>query len=165
MIFLTVGTQFPFERLIRAVDKACADGIFEDELFGQIGQSSYQPRNFNFTVSVDGDEFGQYVRSSSAIISHAGIGTITMALENNKPMLAMPRLSRYGEVVNDHQLDLARRFEKGGHILVAYSDEDVAIKGRRLCDFVPRSRLSSKEAVISRVEKFLKQIQLSRVSQ
>jgi UDP-N-acetylglucosamine transferase subunit ALG13 len=74
----------------------------------------------------------------------------------------MPRLAGYGEHVNDHQLGLAERFEKAGHILVAYCDDEVAVKGRRLGDFVPLPRQNSKEAVISRIEEFLKQICLSR---
>lgn len=164
MIFLTIGTQYPFERLIKAVDKACADGIFEEEVFGQIGESSYQPMHFDYSASIDGERFDEYVGGASAMIGHAGVGTITAALRLNKPLLAMPRLAGYGEHVNDHQLGLAKRFEKAGHILVAYCDDEVAVKGRQLGDFVPMPRHNNKEAVISRIEEFLKQMQLSRVN-
>jgi len=165
MIFLTIGTQFPFERLIRAVDEACAKGLFEEELFAQIGRSSYQPRHFQYTGSLDNGRFEDCVSRSTAIIGHAGVGTISMALQYDKPLLAMPRLAMYREHVNDHQVGLARKFASAGHILVAYSQEELPEKVRQLRDFVPRRRECQRQMVVSRIEKFLRQVQAECKSQ
>jgi beta-1,4-N-acetylglucosaminyltransferase len=155
MIFLTVGTQFPFDRLVHAIDDIVGDGLIGEALFAQIGESSYKPRNFESAVSLDKKTFDDYVRQSSAIIGHAGMGTITMALSNHKPLLAMPRLKKYNEVVNDHQLGIARKFSELGHILIAYDTADLPDCIRRLKDFVPAERKANPEAVADRIVRFL----------
>jgi len=89
------------------------------------------------------------------MIGHAGMGTITMALENGKPLLVMPRLRKYREVVNDHQVAIARRFEAYGHVLVAYEEKELASKAVELKRFVPARRQTQVEDVVRRVSAFL----------
>ncbi len=155
MIFLSVGTQFPFDRLVRAVDDAFDLGLINEEVFAQIGETSYRPRNFESVASLEKKLFDKHLKESSSIISHAGMGTIAMALDNNKPLLVIPRLKKYGEVVNDHQAAIARKFSELGHLLVAY---DVAELPDRICQlkhFVPRKRKSDPDAVANRIREFL----------
>jgi len=156
MIFLTVGTQFPFDRLIKAVDEAV--GCDGEEVFAQIGMSSYEPLNFRAVVSLDKDQFDRYFREASGIIGHAGMGTISLALEWNKPLLVLPRRKKYGEVVNDHQVGIAQKFEELGHLLAAYEAEDLRKKMRGLSQFVPRSRQTQSEAVAGRIAAFLREV-------
>jgi len=155
MIFLTVGTQFPFDRLVQAVDAVFDDGVIEEKAFAQIGQTAYKPRNFAAVRSLDKDAFDGYVAEASAIISHAGIGIISMALAHKKPLLAMPRLKKYNEAVNDHQVSIAKRFSELGHILVAYDIEDLPDSIRRLKNFVPKERIAAPRAVADRIGCFL----------
>jgi UDP-N-acetylglucosamine transferase subunit ALG13 len=155
MIFLTVGTQFSFDRLVRAVDKAVGQNGFKETVFAQIGDSSYRPLNFEAVSSLEKRVFDNYMFKASGIISHAGIGTIMVALENNKPLLVIPRLKRYGEVVNDHQNVLARKFGELGHILVAYSEEELPEKLREFKTFVPKPRGNQVEVVANRIRGFL----------
>ena len=162
MLFLTVGTQFPFDRLIKTVDDVCGDGLIHEEIFAQIGESSYRPRNFEFVTSLDRDLFDNWVRKASGIISHAGMGTIMMALDNAKPLLVMPRLKKYGEVVNDHQVSIARKFEELGHILVAYNEENLPGKIGILKTFVPRPRENQAHQISDRIAGFLKEVSNAR---
>lgn len=155
MIFLTVGTQFPFDRLVKAVDDAFGEGLIYDDIFAQIGQSSYKPANFEYVETLDKNSFDGYFKDSAAVISHSGMGTITMALENNKPMLAMPRSPKYAEVVNDHQFAIAREFEKLGHLLVAYDETALSEKIQGLKSFVPKPRQSQPEKVAARIFEYL----------
>lgn len=158
MIFLVVGTQFPFDRLVKAVDSAFEGGWIEEELFAQIGQSSYKPRNFQSAQLLEKKSFDKRLKEASAIISHAGMGIMTIALDNEKPLLVMPRLKKYGEVVNDHQTAIARKFEEFGHILVAYKAEDLARKITDLKTFVPRKRNAQPQAVADRISRFLREL-------
>ena len=87
MIFLTVGTQFPFDRLVKAVDEAADKEVFDERIFAQIGTSSYSPRNFEAVPSPEKTLFDGHFQMADSIISHAGMGTITMALESRKPLL------------------------------------------------------------------------------
>lgn len=155
MIFLTVGTQFPFDRLVRSIDGAISHNGFQEEIFAQIGHSTYRPHNFKFIKYIGKKQFDNLMQSASGVIGHAGMGTITMALECEKPILVMPRLKKYGEVVNDHQVAIAKRFEKLGHILVAYDVEDLPDRMRKLKNFVPRKRKASPHAVADRIHHFL----------
>ena len=155
MIFLTVGTQFPFDRLVKAVDKACEDGLLDEDIIAQTGKSSYTPHNFECVNSMNKDKFDDCLKNATGIIGHCGMGTISMAIDNNKPMLAMPRFSKYGEVVNDHQVGIAQKFEELGHILVAYNEKQLAEKIKQLKIFVPRPRISQPEKVAEKIRQFL----------
>lgn len=164
MIFLTIGTQFPFNRLLKAVDDCFDDGLINEEIFAQIGDSSYRPHNFKAVSSLEKHLFDKHIREASCIISHAGIGSITMALNYNKPLLVMPRRKRFKEHVNDHQVATARKFEEFGHILVAYQEEDLPEKIKELKSFVPRPRKNQAKAVADRIAKFLDEVSSLRES-
>jgi len=158
MIFLTVGTQFPFDRLVKAVDEAFDKGLIDEEVLAQIGQTSYKPHNFGYTASLEKKLFDEQLKKASGVISHAGVGTIILALDNKKPLLVMPRLKKYGEVVNNHQVAIARKFEECGNILVAYEEEQLLQKIIELKSFVPRKRHIQTEAIADRIANFLQTI-------
>jgi len=158
MIFLTVGTQFPFDRLVKAVDEAVSQNGFNEKIFAQIGASSYRPCSFDVVASMEKEVFDKHIREASAIIAHAGMGTITIALEYNKPLLVMPRVKKYNEVVNDHQVAIARKFEQLGHILAAYTEDEIPEKIKQLKSFVPQPRKVQTKAVIERISKFLNEL-------
>jgi UDP-N-acetylglucosamine transferase subunit ALG13 len=90
------------------------------------------------------------------------MGTITMALERKKPLLVMPRLRKYGEVVNDHQLVIARKFEQLGYLLVAYEAEDLPAKVGKLKSFVPQDRQPQAKIVADRISAFLNELSKSK---
>ena len=155
MIFLAVGTQFGFDRLVKAVDEAIARGQIQDSVFAQIGPGVYLPKHIEYVVSLEKEMFDQTLHSCEAIISHAGMGNIALALKTQKPLLVMPRLKKYGEVVNNHQVDTARKFEQLGHILAAYDTDELAEKIKLLKTFVPKPRFPNRQGVIDRIGRFL----------
>ncbi len=161
MIFLSVGTQFPFDRLVKAVDDAFDNDLIDEEVFAQIGETSYRPRNFESVPSLDKSLFDKRLKEASGIISHAGVGTIMTALDNERPLLVMPRLKKYGEVVNDHQLAIAKRFEYLGYILAAYQEKDLPENVARLKTFIPRPRENQARIVAARISEFLYRISTS----
>lgn len=163
MIFLTVGTYpLPFDRLVRAVDTLTRQGLIGEEIFAQIGVGNYKPRNMEYIEMLEKDTFDFYLQRASCIVGHAGMGTITTALGYNKPLLVVPRIKRYKEHVNDHQVATARRFEKLGHVLVAYEAEELPEKIQQLWDFVPYERRTQARAVSERVAKFLNELPADR---
>ena len=104
-----------------AVDNTVAENLLEEDVIAQVGKGGVKCQNIKCVEVLDKDEFDEHVRSASCLISHAGMGSITMALSHNKPLLVMPRLHQYGEHVNDHQLGTAKKFEQLGYLLVAYT--------------------------------------------
>ena len=157
MIFLAVGTQFPFDRLVKALDDCLDSGIIQEEVIGQIGETSYKPRNIKSKAFFEKKEFDHALINASGVIGHAGIGIIKMAMDYNKPLLVMPRLRKYMEVVHDHQVAIARKFEELGHILVAYQEQELADKLKELKQFVPKKRETQVESVVQRISEFLQQ--------
>lgn len=155
MIFLTVGTQFPFDRLVRAVDEAVGAGVLAGPVVAQIARGRYEPRHLQSSAMLSRDGFHRQVRQAEAIVGHAGIGTILAALEADKPLLVMPRLRRFGEHVNDHQVDTARTFEAVGHVLAAYAASQVAERLADLRTFRPKPRRPRSEPVVRRLADFL----------
>lgn len=155
MIFLTVGTQFPFDRLVRAVDEAVQSARFDDEVFAQIGRSSYRPRCFPSVQTLGAVEFTQRMMESSAVVSHAGIGTILSALDHERPLLVMPRRKAFGEVVNDHQVATGQRFSSAGLVLLAQDEGEVVTRMTELRTFQPRLTRKESNPVADRVREFL----------
>lgn len=101
MIFVTVGTQFPFDRLVRCVDE-WADR-HKIEVVAQIGDGKYQPIHARWESFMNTDVFMQTLQAADLIISHAGMGNIITALDNEKPIIVMNRQSELGEHRNNHQ--------------------------------------------------------------
>lgn len=156
MIFLTVGTYpLPFDRLVKAIDTVITKGLITEKVFAQIGSCDYKPQNMEYTEILEKGVFDSYFQKATGIISHAGMGIITMALDHGKPLLVIPRRKCFGELVNDHQLATAKKFEELGHILVAYNAEDLLGKIAQLKDFIPQKRETQVEAVAERVARFL----------
>jgi UDP-N-acetylglucosamine transferase subunit ALG13 len=127
MIFVTTGTQEPFDRLIKAID-GIAHRRPDIRIVAQVAKSQYQVKNVGVHEFLTPVEFNAYFNDARLIVSHAGMGTIISALVQEKPILVFPRLARHGEHRNDHQLATARAFEKLQYVHAAYSEEELEAK-------------------------------------
>lgn len=155
MIFLTIGTLQPFDRLVKTVDTLVGAGRIEDQVIGQIGYGSYCPQRIQAHQVLDKKEFDEQMGKAAFIISHAGMGSIITAITLRKPMIVMPRLKKYSEHVNDHQLDTALKFEELGIVLVANTADELIEKIAMIPDFKPAPRVSRIDPLISRISGFL----------
>lgn len=113
MILITLGSQkFQFNRLLKAVDRLIADEIITDRVFAQIGYSDYKPKNYEYKEFLDREEFSRVIDEAEIVITHGGTGAIIGAIKKGKKTIAVPRLSKYGEHVDDHQLQIIKQFAK-----------------------------------------------------
>lgn len=113
MIFITLGSQkFQFNRLLKAVDDLIQQGSIKDEVFAQTGYSDYVPKNYSFKNFLNRDEFADYTGKCDIFITHGGTGAIIGAVKKGKKVIAVPRLAKYGEHVDDHQLQLIEQFKE-----------------------------------------------------
>ncbi|MCK6552757.1 hypothetical protein L6R52_43440 [Myxococcota bacterium] len=156
MIFVTIGHQMPFDRLLRIVDDWAALRKRSD-LFAQTGESTYVPKNFPSQPFLKPDEFRHKVQSSSAMVAHAGVGTIISALQAGKPLLVYPRLERYRETRNDHQVPTAKYFVEKGYLMAAYEEQELLEKIDLIEAFRPSITLggSASPGLIERVRSFV----------
>jgi UDP-N-acetylglucosamine transferase subunit ALG13 len=120
-LFVTVGTQFPFDRLVRVVDQWLGHHP-EAKGFGQIGPTTYRPSYMDWAPFIDAGECRRRVESATAVIAHAGMGSIITALELGKPIIVMPRNAALDEHRNDHQLATARSMLARGRVIVAFDE-------------------------------------------
>lgn len=112
MIFITLGSQkFQFDRLLKTVDELVERKCIIDNVFAQIGYSSYLPRYYEYKRFVDRDEFTRLEDTCDILITHGGTGAIIGAIKKGKKVIAIPRLAKYGEHVDDHQLQLIEQFK------------------------------------------------------
>lgn len=124
MIFLTVGTQLPFERLIKSMDEWTAENA-DVEVFAQVGETQYQAKYMATQKNLNPKEYQEKFNEASVVVSHVGMGTIISGLSIGKPMVLMPRQAALKEHRNDHQLATARKFEKFNLIDIAHSSEEL----------------------------------------
>lgn len=113
MIFVTVGSQkFQFNRLLIEIDRLVKEGKIKEEVFAQTGYSDYKPKNYEFKDFLDRDEFNNIMNKCDKVITHGGTGAIIGAVKREKCVIAVPRLTKYGEHVDDHQLQIIEQFEE-----------------------------------------------------
>ncbi len=117
MIFVTVGSQnFQFDRLLRALDNLIGGSELSEEIFAQIGVSNYKPVHYPYKEFLNREDFIEWIDKSDVVITHGGTGTIISSIKRGKKVIAVPRMSRYREHVDNHQLQLIREFSKMGLI-------------------------------------------------
>lgn len=127
MIFVTVGAQMPFDRLVKTIDH-WAQIKGRDDVFAQIGQTDYRPSNINWTHFLKPNEFMHYYETATTIVAHAGTGSIITALQLGKPILIMPRQASLRETRNDHQVATSEQFRHISSVTVASDEVELLAK-------------------------------------
>lgn len=125
MIFVTVGMHSDgFDRLIRKMDEIA--GRIDEEVLIQTGSSIYIPQNAKFFTFVDEDEkIEEYYKEARIIISHAGAGSILLALSLKKSIIIVPRMKQLHEHVDDQQLELSEKLSKNEGIIAIYDVNEI----------------------------------------
>ena len=120
MIFVTVGSRnYPFDRLFKKLDELYEDGVLTDSLFAQTGTSTYQPKHYEYKDFISPAEFMERINKADIVVSHGASGSIMKALNAGKKVIAVTRLEKYGEHINDHQIQNNEAFASNGYVLMA----------------------------------------------
>lgn len=141
-IFIVVGTQEPFDRMIRIIDLWAVKNN-KHTFFAQISKALYKPIMLPFTDFISPELFDDHFNKADLIISHAGMGTIISALTIGTPIIVMPRLASNHEHRNDHQLATARSFEKLGYVKAVYNEAELTQALDEAEKITPAERISS----------------------
>ena len=120
MIFVTVGSRnYPFNRLFKKLDELYEKGVLTDSMFAQIGTSTYKPKHYEYKNFISQEEFLEKVKEADIIVSHGASGSIMKALNAGKKVIAVTRLEKYGEHINDHQIQNNEAFAINNYVLMA----------------------------------------------
>lgn len=128
MVFVTVGNATQgFRRLLDAADRAAGAGLFGDEsVFMQTGSDeSFHATHCQQKRFIDMEQFERMLATASLVVSHGGAGTLLQVLRAGKTPIVMPRLQRYREHVDDHQVELVKALASEGRVIPAYEPEDL----------------------------------------
>lgn len=157
MIFVTLGSQkFQFDRLLEKVDELIDSGLICDEVFAQTGCSTYRPKHYGYKDFLDRDEFARYETRADLVITHGGTGSIIGAVKQGKKVIAVPRLAKYGEHVDDHQIQLIRQFGEMGIIEACYDVERLGEAYMEAMKKSYRKYESNTDRIIASIDDFLK---------
>ena len=137
MILVTVGMHTAgFSRLVRAMDRIASQ--VNEEVLMQIGATPYQPHAARWFTFVPPSQMEALCERARIIVSHAGAGSILTALRHGKPLVVMPRLRKYGEMIDDHQIELAEALCREKALLVAWEATQLEEKLAAASSFTPR---------------------------
>lgn len=159
MIFITLGSQkFQFNRLLKAVDDLVEKGTVTDEVFAQSGYSDYEPKNYKFKKFLDREEFISMESKADIVITHGGTGAIIGAVKKGKKVIAVPRLTKYGEHVDDHQLQLIAQFTNQ-NLICGLNDCGELEKGLQFVnEHEFDSYQSNTEMILNSIDRYIREI-------
>ena len=120
MIFVTVGSRnYPFDRLFKKLDELYENGTLTDKMFAQVGTSTYKPKHYEYKDFISPEEFLKKIQEADIVVSHGASGSIMKALNAGKKVIAVTRLEKYGEHINDHQIQNNQAFNMNNYVLMA----------------------------------------------
>jgi UDP-N-acetylglucosamine transferase subunit ALG13 len=133
VIFASVGSILPFDRFVRAIDEWAGENPDRD-VFIQIGEGEYEPRNVPWARMMPHDEYSRRLAECSLFVAHVGMGSILQAMEERKQMLALARHNSLGEHTTDHQLHTAARFQGIAGLKIVDSADELKAEMSALID-------------------------------
>ena len=156
MIFVILGTQDKkFPRLLEAIQKKIDEGKIDkkEEIVVQAGSTKFESKDMKIVDYLPVNEFEELIDKADIIICHAGVGTILTALKKGKKIIAAARLKKYGEHVNDHQLQILDNFSKKGYILPLDDFDKIDNLIKQIKKFTPANFTSNKKFFLKQLER------------
>ncbi|QHS23516.1 exopolysaccharide biosynthesis protein [Virgibacillus sp. MSP4-1] len=159
MIFVVLGThELPFTRLLQEVERLKRDGVIKDDIIVQKGHTEFESDYMTLQSFFSFDKMDLLYQQADLIISHAGTGSVINGLKKGKKVIVAPRLKKYGEHNDDHQLELVNVFTERGHILSWNDGERLEDVLKESEDFMPVPYQSGNERIVRILEDFISDI-------
>ena len=156
MILVTLGTQDKeFTRLLKEIDRLISEKKITDHVIVQAGYTKYKSDNMEIFDYVSKEDMDRLVEEASFIITHAGVGSILSGLKNNKKVIAVPRLSKYKEHTNDHQLELVNEFSKLNYVIPVLEIEELEKAINSVNSFKPSKYESNNAHMVELVSNYI----------
>ena len=156
MIFVILGTQDKtFDRMLKEIDSLIKDGIIEEKVIVQAGSTVYQSDTMEILDYIPMKEFTKYIKESDFVIAHGGVGSILDALKYDKKVIAIPRLEKYHEHENNHQIQIVEKFDELGYIIDCGNLKRLGNKIMEIDKFIPKKYKSNNSEFIKNIEEFI----------
>lgn len=156
MIFIILGSQkFQFNRLLKKIDELVEREVIKDDVFAQIGASDYKPKNYEYKEFLSREEFSEKIDLCDLIITHGGTGSIIGAIKKGKKVIAVPRLAKYEEHVDDHQLQLLDQFSQLNLIWACKDCEELEDTLKEIKNKEFNKYQSNTQTIVNSIERFI----------
>lgn len=159
MILVTLGTQDKtFERLLKIIDQAIEEKIITDEVIVQAGFTKYKSKNMKIFDFCSQKKLEKLIKECKLLITHGGVGSIVLGLNNNKKIIAVPRLSKYKEHTNDHQKQIIEKFSKASYILALNEHDNFEEVYKQTKNFKPKKYVDNSDKIIKVINDYLEKV-------
>ena len=156
MIFVTLGTNDEsFSRLLKAIDREIEKKTINEEVIVQAGCTKYKSKNMQIFDLLSSDKFDEYIEKCSLLITHGGVGSILTGINKGKTVIAVPRLARYHEHGNDHQLQIVENFMEKKYIIGVKDLNKLGKAIEKAKTFKPQKFKSNTNNIISMIEDYI----------
>ena len=146
MILVLLGTQNkPFKRILKKVEKLKKENKIKDRVIAQTGCTNYSSdyiESFNYAPK---EKLFELMDEARVIITHGGVGTIIECLSKNKKIIVVPRLKKYKEHTNDHQIQITKEFAEKGYVIPLFNDNKLLDEIKNIGSFKPNKYVSNTE--------------------
>ena len=147
-VLVTIGSMIEkkFTRLFKIIDELCEEGVLDgSHLKAQVGFDDYKSDHFKSFDMIADEDFKKMIDECDLIITHAGTGTVVSSIKKRKKVIVFPRMEKYGEHYDNHQLELANLFASQGYVLQARNKEELKYHIQHIQEFVPVEFISNNE--------------------
>ncbi len=156
MVLVLLGTQNnSFHRLLEEIEKNIEDGTIKEQVIVQAGYTKFKSNNMEIFDLIPKEKLEKYQEEANYIITHGGVGSIIESLKKGKKVIAIPRKQKYGEHVNDHQIDIVQTFNEKGYLIGLNDVEELKDAIRKIDDFKPRKYEQNNELMLKTIEDFI----------
>lgn len=156
MILVLLGT-FPtqFIRPLIALDSLCREGVIKEKIIVQNGFTEYSSNYLTLNPFFTNEDLDELYRKARIIISHAGTGSLIKGVKMGKKIIAIPRRSKYGEMVDDHQIEILTEFEKENYLLGWWEIDNLKELLAKIETFEPQPFISKKQNIIDFLDDYI----------
>ena len=156
MILILLGTQDnSFHRLLEEVLKLINKNVITEKVIVQAGRTKYESKDMEIYSLMPEEKLAELMKKSDLVITHGGVGSIVMALKMGKKVIAVPRLSEFGEHINDHQIQIIDSFNSQEFLIGITELKDLEEALKRSKEFKPKKFESKTEHMINLIEDFI----------
>ena len=156
MILVLLGTQNnSFHRLLEEIEKNITGGTIKEDVIVQAGYTKYKSHKMRIIDLISREELEKLQDEANLIITHGGVGSIISSIRKEKKVIAVPRLHQYGEHVNNHQIDIIKRFREEEYIIGIEAVEQLKEALKKVKQFEPKKYELNNKLMIKTVEEFI----------
>lgn len=156
MILVLLGTQnYSFHRLLEEIQRCIDNGIINQEVIVQSGGTKFNSNKMKLFSLIGQDDLNNLINKADIIITHGGVGSIVSSVKLHKKVIAVPRLEKYGEVSNDHQIQIIETFANEGFIIGLHDVSELEDALKKINNFEPKTLKSNTENIINLVRNFI----------